>query len=86
MKSWNCGTSKQYSPYIRRWCDFSFSRNVNPFNVSINDGAQLLMQYFLRSEYENFIINVALLSTFSYENGLTSDKQPIFQRFLKEMF
>ena len=47
MKSWTCGTSKQYSPHIQRWCEFCSSRNLNPFNATINDGAEFLTQYFL---------------------------------------
>ena len=89
MKSWTCGTSKQYSPHIQRWCEFCSSRNLDPFNATINDGAEFLTQYFLSSECEYSVINTArsaLSSMFSSENGLTFGKQPIIQRLLKGMF
>ena len=89
MKSWTCGKSKQYSPHIQRWCEFCSSRNLNPFNATINDGAEFLTQYFLSSECEYSVINTArsaLSSIFPSENDLTFGKQPIIQRLLKGMF
>ena len=89
MKSWTCGTSKQYSPHIQRWCEFCSSRNLNPFNATINDGAEFLTQYFLSSECEYSVINTArsaLSLIFPSENGLAFGKQPIIQRLLKGMF
>ena len=89
LKSWTCVTSKQYSPHIQRWCEFCSSRNLNPFNATINDGAEFLTQYFLCSECEYSVINTArsaLSSIFPSENGLTFGKQPIIQRLLKGMF
>ena len=90
MKSWNCGTSKQYLPHILCWCDFCSSQNVNPFNSSIYDNAKILTQYFLRSECKYSVNNTArsvLSSIFPSGKGLlTFGKQPIIQWLLKGMF
>ena len=51
IKSWSCGTSKQYSPHILHG-DFYSSQNVNPFKASINNGAEFLTQHFLHSRCE----------------------------------
>ena len=68
---------------------FCSSRNVNPFNDSINNGVDFLTQYFLRSECEFSVMNTArsaLSSKFLSEKKLTFGKQLIIQRLLKLRF
>ena len=89
MKSWNCGTSKQYLGHILSCFDFSSNWNVNPFNGSIYDDVEILIQYFLRSECDYSVINTARSSLSSiFPSGkrfLMFGKQPIIQWLLKGM-
>ena len=49
MKSWTPSACKQYSPYIIRWLELSSSRKIDPYNASVNDGAEFLAKLFNKS-------------------------------------
>ena len=89
MKSWNVGTSKQYSSHLNRWIEYCFSRKIDPFNASVSDGAEFLSHYFLNSHCDYSSMNTArsaLSSILPVTDGKTFGKQPIIQRLLKGMF
>ena len=46
MNSWSKGTQKQYSPHINRWFDYCARQNIDPFDSSVNQGAEFLPEYF----------------------------------------
>ena len=46
MNSWSKGTQKQYSPHINRWFNCCARHNLDPFNSSVNRGAEFLAEYF----------------------------------------
>ena len=49
MKSWTPSACKQYSPYITHWLELSSSRKIDPYNASVNDGAEFLAKLFNKS-------------------------------------
>ena len=89
MKSWTPSTCKQYSPHMTRWLELSFSRKIDPFNASINDGAEFLAKLFNESKCEYSIMNTArsaLSSIFPTTNGISFGKQPLIHILLKGIF
>ena len=46
MNSWSKGTRKQYSQHTNRWFDYCTRHNIDPFNSSVNQGAEFLAEYF----------------------------------------
>ena len=89
MKSWTPSTCKQYSPHIIRWLEFASLRKINPFDASVNDGAEFLAKLFNESRREYSVMNTARSassSIFPTINGISFGKQPLIQRLLKGMF
>ena len=35
IRSWTCGTQKQYQPYIKKWLEFCHGRENNPYDPPI---------------------------------------------------
>ena len=46
MNSWSKATQKQYSPHIIQWFDYCTRLNIDPFDSSVNQGAEFLAEYF----------------------------------------
>ena len=46
INSWSKGTQKQYSPHINRWLDYCTRHSIDPFDSSVNQGAEFLAEYF----------------------------------------
>ena len=46
MNSWTYGTSKQYSPHLKRWFQFCTDKNLDPLNTNASERAEFLTKYF----------------------------------------
>ena len=82
-------TCKQYAPYIICCLEFLSSRDKDPFNASINDGAEFLAKLFNECNCGYSVMNtarLALSSIFPTTNGILFGKQPPIQRLLKGIF
>ena len=58
LDSWRSSTTKQYRCYIKRWLQFSNSRQIDPFNPPINSALEFLTELF-SSGFGYSTINVA---------------------------
>ena len=66
----------------------SSNRKIDPFNASVNDGAEFLAKLFNKSKCEYSVMNTArsaLSSIFPTTNDISFGKQPLFERLLKGM-
>ena len=89
MKSWIPSICNQYSPHIIRWLEFSSSKKIDPFNASVNDGAEFLAKLFNESECEYSVMYTArsaLSFIFPTTNDILFGKQRLIQILLKGMF
>ena len=48
MYSWSKGTQTQYSPHINWWFNYCARHNIDPFDSSVNQGAEFLEEYSMR--------------------------------------
>ena len=44
MNSWSKGTQQQYSPHINRWLNIIVQGTIDPFDSSVNQGAEFLAE------------------------------------------
>ena len=89
MSSWSKGTKSQYSPHIVRWVNHCTSKGIDPFNASVVQGAEFLVEYFHSSTNEYSSLNTArsaLSAVIAPVNGITFGKQPLICRLLKGIF
>ena len=74
MKSWLEGTAKQYALHLRRWFSFCSENGIQPLNVYVTSGAEILTQYFRKSGCEYSSVNTTcsnLSSILPVVNGFT---------------
>ena len=50
MNSWSKGTQKQYSLHINRWFNYYTWHNRDPFDSSLNQGAEFLAEYLIQPD------------------------------------
>ena len=87
MKSWTPSTCYQYSTHIIRWLEFSSSGKIDPFNASVNDGAEFLAKLFNESKCEYSVMNTvrsALSSIFQQQMVYHLVSRLLFKDFQKE--
>ena len=88
MNSWSKVTQKQYSPHINRRLDYCTRHNIDPFDSSVNQGAEFLAKYF----HEGVSYSVAntagpvLSSVFPAKYGTPFGKHTLIVRLLRGMF
>ena len=88
MYSWSKGTQKQYSLHINRWFNYYTRHNRDPFDSSLNQGAEFLAEYF-HEGVSYSIVNTArsaLSSVFPAKDGTPFGKDPLIARLLRSMF
>ena len=88
MNSWSKGTQKQYSPHNNQWFDCCTRHNIDPFDYSVNQGAEYLAEYFHESVSYSMVNTArsALSSIFSAKDSAPFGKQPLIIRLLRGMF
>ena len=88
MNSWSKGTQKQYSPHINRWFDYCTRHNIDPFDSSVNQGAEFLAEYFHEGVSYSMVNTArsALSSVFPAKEGTLFGKHPLIIRLLRGMF
>ena len=88
MNSWSKGTQKQYSPYISRWFNYCTRHNIDPFDSSVNQGAESLAEYFHEGVSYSMVNTArsALSSVFPAKDGIPFGKHPRIVRLLRGMF
>ena len=82
------GTSKYYSPHLRRWFQFCADKHLGHLNADVSKGTEFLTRYFITSKCEYLPLNTArstLSSILLFSNGNTFVKHPLIQRVLKGM-
>ena len=88
MNSWSKDTQKQYSPHINRWFDYYTRHNIDPFDSSVNQGAEFLAEYFHEGVSHSMFNTArsALSSVFPAKEGKIFGKHPLIIRLLTGMF
>ena len=89
MKSWSEGTIKSYSSYLVRWENYCKENSVDPFQASIEQGAEFLVQLFKSTGNGYSALNTArsaLSAVILPKGGITFGNQPLIQRLMKGIF
>ena len=62
---------KRYSTHINGWFDHCTRQNIDPFDASVNQGAEFLNEYFLEGTNLSMVntTRLALFSVFLVVNG-----------------
>ena len=87
MNFWSKGTQKQYSPHINQWFDYCTRHNIDPFDSSVNQGAEFLAEYF-HEGVSYLMVNTARSALFIFpaKDGTRFGKHPLITRLLRSMF
>ena len=88
IDSWRPSTTKQYRCYIKKWLQFSNTRQIDPFNPPINSVLDFLTEQF-SSGVGYSTINVAysaLSSVVARQGNDTICENKLIKRFLKGVF
>ena len=88
MNSWSKGIEKHYSSHINRWFDYCTRHNIDPFDSSVNQGAEFLAEYFHEGVSYSMVNTArsALSSVFPAKEGTLFGKHPLIIRLLRVMF
>lgn len=89
MSSWSEGTSKQYTPHLRRWFSFCSENELDPFAFNVKNGAEFLTIYFELSKCNYSSMNTARSALSSFipaNNGIRFGDHPLIKRLLRGMF
>ena len=88
LQAWRCGTTRQYSSYLRRWEQYSSTRTVDPISATVIDGVSFLNELY-HKELSYSAINTAraaLSAVIHPPEGCTFGNHPLVARFLKGVF
>ena len=79
---------RYYSLHINRWFNHCIMHNIDPFDSSVNQDAEVLAEYF-HEGVRYLMVNTArsaLSSIFRAKDGTHFGKHPLIVRLLRGMF
>ena len=78
MNFWSKGTEKQYSSHINRRLNYCIGHNIDPFDSSVNEGAEFLVEYVHEGVSYSTVntAKLALFYVFPAKDGTPFGKQP----------
>lgn len=59
IKLWGVGTSRQYGYDLNRWFEYCHNHQIDPWNATLSNGADLLIEYFFESNCDYSSVNKA---------------------------
>ena len=86
IRSWTCGTQKQYQPYIKKWLEFCHGRESNPYDPPIATVLDFLVSLLSEKGLGYSTLNTArsaISATVLPLNDVTIGSNPIISRFMK---
>ena len=89
LNSWAEGTKKRYKPHILRWIDYCTKKSIDPFNASVYDGAEFLVNFFRESGNGYSSLNTArsaISAIIRPTDSVSFGEHPLITRLLKGMF
>ena len=88
MSSWRTSTKEKYNIYLNTWIDYCSTRDIDPFNATINDGLYFLTYIFESGNGYSSINSArsALSVILPTCDGIPFGKQHLVSKFCRGVF